>query len=390
MLRRASSVGALRCSHSRNRKGMLGVAAALVVKPRTPPQHEMRVKNSTDATGTSQRPLVELSGKNAPGKCGPAASLHSSSHTKSPASDQEYITLQAHVPIEVRSLGGELVTNGNFQVADDVMAVNDKIYNERHVPCHKQQLFWQDCVLESPCRLEDLNLPANGAVFQLAVRTGPTEQEQKTISEAKQVLAEGCKHLENMSLLLNKSSIPVKLVCQATMHLLAGHAKSIGMHRTRSPKDESWDGLSKMLKDPFFIQHLLDLPNIIEQGGLDSRRIHMCSAHLQDIAGNTESEKVQSLGGDLLGTSLYRYLSAIIKYHGMISLMLQRMGVHGPQRIKELLDWHDNSSAAADRTARRAIYTCIDHLPPGQECSQNALFRKLWCLHSERMTSDEA
>lgn len=379
---------------------MLGVAAGLVVKPPTPPQDEMSRKNSTIATGILQRPGVELTGKHASGKRGTFATLRSDSspslHTKSPVSDQKHSALQAYVPIEVRSLGGELVTNGNFHLADDVMAINEKVYNERHVPCYKQRLLWQDCILESPCRLEDLNLPTDGAVFQLAVRTGPTEQEQRTMSEAKQVLADGCKCINGLCLFVNRSSIPVKLVCQATMHLLAGHAKSIDIDRNRSPKDDSWDGISKMLKDPFFIQHLLDLPSLIEQGRLDPRRIRLCSSHLQDIAGRTESERIQTLDGDgdvgrpSIGVSLYRYLSAIIEYNSTISSMLQRMGVYGPQRMKELLDWHDNSSAAADRAARRAIYTCVDHLPPGQECSRNALAKKLWCLNTECKTSDEA
>merc|ERR1712217_873314 len=87
----------------------------------------------------------------------------------------------------------------------------------------------------------------------------------------------------------------LKLVWQATMHLLAGHGRGIEVRRDGSPKDESWYGIQKMMSDPSFLDSMLDLPSIIEQGKLSARRLHACRTILQDVRGDTEFEQIDGL-----------------------------------------------------------------------------------------------
>lgn len=367
-----------------------------MLKPLTPPEHAMRTDSPTNVTGAPPKPPVKLSYTHAPPKFDPFAQARLDSspslHAESATLDHAHLASDGQVPIEVRSLGGEFVIDGRFELSDSVLDVKEKICSVRQAPCYKQRLLWQEHILDSHCCLRDLNLPVDGAVFQLAVRTAPTEQEQSVISEARQVVAEGCYHIKALEHMdwashvgsINRAALPVKLVCQATMYLLAGQVKSIDVHRNGSLRNDGWDGIFKMLKDSFFLQHLLDLPSLIEQGRLITKRLHECSSLLHDIDGRTESDKIQSLGGNVFGISLLRYLFAIIEYHGRISLMSKSLGVDGPLRMKELLDWHANSFAAADCAARRAICTSVDHLPPGQECSQDGFVRKVCYLHSEQ------
>jgi len=272
-----------------------------------------------------------------------------------------------------------VVAKGDFQASDLVMAVHEQVFAARHVPCHKQRLFWQGHVLDSHCRLEELALPAEGAEFQLQMKTGPTDEELERVSELKQVLVEGYRCLSGalhagLRWMGIRHSLEIKLVCLATMQLLAGYFKSIPTYYNGSPKDDSWDGIEKMVQDPYFLATLLDVPSIIDQGKLSQKRMHACLAHLQDIPGHTDSEKIASLQRteSFLGAPLLGYLLSISKYYDMVSSMRQSQGV---ACLRDALDAHDNSCSSVRLSARRALVTAYQSFPRGQLHSKECLYK---------------
>jgi len=124
-------------------------------------------------------------------------------------------------------------------------------------------------------------------------------------------------------------------VCLCALQLLAGHMEGIPVKRNGSPKDFNWVGCQAMLASSKLVEHILQLPDHIDNGTLSADRMVACQQQLQCIPGDTDSEKIHMVArASTACCGLLRYLLCVAKYYDSMADLSKRFG---GVAIKELV-----------------------------------------------------
>jgi hypothetical protein len=251
--------------------------------------------------------------------------------------------IASHVSLEVRGLSGEPVLRSDFALSDRVSVVKEKLQAVRKIPLWQQMLTCQGKMVEDKSKLQELSVQSEEMmVFEIVVRAGLSDEDMEAISIAGELLKEGTNILTTVMkrdisevAAMKRPPDVILCVCLGALHLLAAHMESIPVKRNGSPKNLDWEGCRAMLRRPEFMEHLLQLPDHIDNGKLSKEQTTACDQQLQNVNGNDDSEKVQWVARcSRMCHMLIQYLMCIKKYHDSMAEISERFG---GAAIKELM-----------------------------------------------------
>lgn len=342
-------------------KTAISAAADLVVKPSTPPWGDSTGTSPAVAAGLSSEAFKASAMNSTAAQARAAARVsHGRNGTEMPGSGNELVgkmpslgveeipssvrveEIPSSVRVEVRSFSGEPFLVADFALSDRVLSVKERVQEVRKIPLWQQMITLQGEMLNDNSRLQELNLRFEEAVFEIVIRAGPSVEDMENIAVAKESIAVGKDALQTIHKRdiaeVKALKIPPQAchdVCLAALHMLAGHMDGIPVKRNGSPKNTDWNGCKVMLDNRRLVEHLLELPDHIDNGTTCPERMAAMDRVIHNLDGDTDAEKLRMVGRcSLMCQRLLQYLICVSNYHKNMSELSERFG---GAAIKELM-----------------------------------------------------
>lgn len=244
--------------------------------------------------------------------------------------------IPSQVSIEVRSLSGESVLCAEFALADQALSLKKRLQAIRKIPVWQQMLTFQGEMVHNHSKLEELQLPSEGTVFELVIRARPSDEDIQTLSSSKRLLEEATSALESLRKCdfqevrcLRNPPAGCETVCLAAMCLLAGSWDAIQVKRSGSPKDTTWAGCQQMLANSQLKQQLMSLHCHIDHGELSKGCMDACRRQIRDILpeADSDSDKIREMGRrSLMCQRLLQHLLCVREYYDSVAELSEHFG----------------------------------------------------------------
>jgi len=213
---------------------------------------------------------------------------------------------------EVRTLAGEVLLQDTFLLDDRIEVVKRKLLKQHGYPLFRQELVWEENVLQPGSFLKDVGSLIDGNILQLVLKSLPDasemEDSQKYKVAALAVIeswhdAPRNRMLQELSC-FQRPPPACEAVSLAVLHLLARVECSVKVSKFGIASDATWKAAQAMFKSATFVQSLRRLPTVIDKGKLNACSLDQARRQLGNVEGDDTPAKIQRVRSQSLAAEL--------------------------------------------------------------------------------------